>query len=80
MKIEYEIPDEEFSTFLAALNNGVLSLNHIYFCLNLGLQVPSVFEPLEDNYSCTELMELTSRRMDAFKKFYAYLESLEKVK
>ena len=78
MKIEYEIKDEEFPVFLAALNNGFLSLVDTYWALKLGCQVPTRFEKLRDNLTDSEIDILIDDRLKAFNGFYKYLEKLEK--
>ena len=76
MKIEYEVGDEEFETLYFALNNGFISLQATYFCLTLGCQVPTAFEPLQDKYNVDELETLATKRLKAFKNFYKYIEQL----
>ena len=76
MKIEYEVDDEEFETLYSALNNGFISLQNTYFCLTLGCQVPTAFEPMQDKYNFAELESLTTTRLRAFKNFYKYIEQL----
>lgn len=78
MKIEYDIPDSQFPIFLAALNNGFLSLQHTYFSVAMGCDVPSVFQPMQDECSYEELQKISEERLCAFLNFYHYLETLEK--
>lgn len=77
MKIEYEIPDEEFPVFLAALNNEFLSLQSTYFAMTLGCDVPKVFEPMQKKYNYDQLSTLSEERLNSFLKFYRVVESLD---
>lgn len=77
MIIHYEIPDEEFSIFLAAENNAIISLNLTYLALKFGCDVPKAFEKLEQ-MPLDDLNELISKRQNSLVDFYEYLLKLEK--
>ena len=77
MKIEYELPDEEFNDFISALNNSLFLLGRTYWSMKLGVEVPRQFEEMLDKYSDEELEILLDKRLKSFQKFYRFIEELE---
>ena len=77
MKVEYELPDEEFNDFIAALNNSLFLLGRTYWSMKLGVEVPRQFEEMLDRYSDEELEILLDKRLKSLQKFYKYIEELE---
>lgn len=77
MHLNYEIPDEDFHTFVCAVNNALISINHTYFACKLGCDVPKAFEKLQD-MPMRELEPLIEKRLNSLIDFYKYLESTEK--
>lgn len=77
MKIEYELPNEEFNDFISALNNSLFLLGRTYWSMKLGAEVPRQFEEMFDKYSDEELNVLLDKRLKSFQKFNRYIEELE---
>ena len=78
LKLEYELPDEEFVDLVAAINNGLIAVQNVYDSLKLGCTVPKPFTPFEE-LSFEELDEFTAKRLTVYKKFYDYLMEVEKI-
>lgn len=77
MKIEYELPDEEFHDFISSLNNSLFLLGRTYWSMKLVAEVPRQFEEMFDKYSDEELNVLLDKRLKSFQKFYRFIEELE---
>lgn len=77
MIINYEVPDQDFNTFICAVNNALVSLNSTYASCKFGTDVPKAFEKLQDK-PWDELDELVNVRLNSLIDFYEYLLKIEK--
>lgn len=77
MIINYEVPDQDFNTFICAVNNALVSLNSTYASCKFGTDVPKAFEKLQD-MPMDDLEPLINTRLDSLVDFYEYLLKIEK--
>ncbi len=77
VEIKLQLDKQELTNTLNALNNAIISLDHVYAAMRFGCEYPKEFDPLCINKSFEEIDNTCDTRLKAILSLYNALLKYE---